>query len=95
MPEADLTQFNIDENANADAIAQIINMAFGEIESIINNLDADNIVDDSLPLNKIKDGAIADTDVTTVGAANKVVKTDTNGDLVIKDGGKLFIQQAL
>jgi len=89
---ADLSPFFIPENSSEELIAQTINLAFHTIEEELNSLTGANVVDGTLTVLKVKDGAVPQTDVDALGAANKIAKRNATGDLIMIDGAKLFFQ---
>jgi len=77
--------FNEDSNTPVDP--QKINALANLIKNTINSLDADNVANASLHSNKFQGGAILQENVSTAGAANKVVQLDSSGDMTL--GGSI------
>jgi len=88
----DLEPFHIQENANTTIIASTVNLALHEIQQFLNALPGDTIVVNSIPTNRVVNGAVELTSVSAIGEASKIAQRNANGDLQMIDGAKLLFQ---
>lgn len=91
MSLVDFSAFLVDEDSSEDVKIGTINKFFQAAQDAYNNITNEQIPDDEIELVKVEDGAVPESDITLVGAANKIPKTDASGNLIMADGGALEI----
>ena len=82
--------FNEDTNTPVDPLK--LNDLVNLFVDTINNLDSTNIKASTLTSDKFKSGAVLTSNITTTGEVNKVIKTDSSGNLSLT-GSIKFIRQ--
>jgi len=87
----DFSVYLIDEESSEKVTMQQFNQFIDAAQSALNNIESDQIVDDSIELDKIEGGAVPESDVSAAGAVNSIVKTDASGNITLLDGAGIQV----
>jgi len=92
ITDEDLEDLLADESDTQEIDPLKWNEIWDLFKDTINSLDSANIEDNSLTPEKFLNGAVTADQITTVGEENKILKTTSTGDIILK-GSIKFIRE--
>jgi len=85
----DYSAFKVDADASDKITQDLINQFIDQVQSDLNHIQNDQIPDDEIALVKFEGGGVPESDVSTAGAANKLFKSNSAGDITMINGASI------
>ena len=86
----DLSEYKVSEDTSQPVKPQDFNLLADITQYWLNNIESDMITSGTIALAQVEGVAIPASDISTAGAANKIAKTNSDGDITLADGGAII-----